>query len=101
MKISRREMDKVYNPALIDSSNIADKKQKNGKTTAKDKIVISDKAKEYSHVRNLANFIVKEVTKQTPADKLIKLKSDVASGKYFVASEDIAQSIIGYAMKAQ
>ncbi|OGO89775.1 MAG: hypothetical protein A2Y15_04835 [Clostridiales bacterium GWF2_36_10] len=101
MKIGRGELEKIYNPALNDSGNTADKKQKNDTTVATDKIVLSDKAKEYSPVKNFVDSVVKEVTRQTPSEKLLKLKNEVSSGKYHVSSEDIAESIIGNAKKIQ
>ena len=94
MKISRSDIDRVYNTALTEN-NASGKKANNETTTSKDKIVLSDKAKEYSTMGSFTDTVIKEVTKQTPPDKLLKLKNDIASGNYNVPSEVIANSILG------
>lgn len=93
MKINRNELDRVYNTKLPE--NNTSKKAKKETTEATDKIVLSDKAKEYSTMNSLTTSVVEEVTRKTSPEKLLKLKNDVAKGNYHVSSNDIAGAILG------
>lgn len=95
MKINRNDIDRVYNSPAITDNSTSDKKAKTGAPVSKDKVILSDKAKEYSTMGSLANSVVKEVTQPTSPEKLLKLKSEIASGTYHVPSEQIAASLLG------
>lgn len=106
MKINRNNIDKVYNPVSPESnlnsiSNANGKKQKGVVGGARDKIVLSEKAKKFSPVKSLTQTVIKEVSKQTSSKRLLQLKSDIAAGRYKVSSEDIAEAILGNIKKEQ
>jgi anti-sigma28 factor (negative regulator of flagellin synthesis) len=95
VKIDRSEMNnRIYNAALNDGDT-SRKKDKHEAVTYKDKLEISDRAKGYSAVNNMTEAVVQEITKPVSSEKLMKLRSDVASGNYNVSGKDIAEAIIG------
>ena len=98
MKKKRGEIDRVNNNPVINNDNNASEKKKKTETTSsmsQDKIIISDKAKEFSPVKNSVETVIKEVNKTTSSEKLLRLRNEIATGKYNVSSEAIAEAIIG------
>jgi len=97
MKINRGDINRSYNTAINDSNAAADMNKKGGNKSASsvDKVIISDKAKDFSPEKNIASSVIKNVTGSTSSAKLLKLRDAVSSGNYNISSEDIANSIIG------
>jgi len=99
MKINGNELEKIYNPVKTENNlnNSERAKSRNDKLT--DRITFSKKAKEFSSVSGLTKKVVEKVVKQTPPDKLLKLKSEISAGKYRVSAEEISDAILGLPSK--
>ncbi|MDD4164769.1 MAG: flagellar biosynthesis anti-sigma factor FlgM [Eubacteriales bacterium] len=96
MKIKRSELDRIYNSRISENNNDKKAKSSAGETAVeKDSVILSDKAREYTAIKNLTAAVVEEVTKNTAPEKLYNLKKDIAAGTYHTPSKDIAGAILG------
>ncbi|HBL83430.1 MAG: hypothetical protein A2Y17_04285 [Clostridiales bacterium GWF2_38_85] len=94
MKIGRNEIDRVYNNPVMSENNSGERKSKTEASVSQDKVIISNKAKEFSPVKNSIEIVIKEVKKPTSSEKLLRLRDEIAADKYIVSSDAIAEAII-------
>ena len=101
MKIDRTNIENVYNRAVTDAADkrtapeAMSPKLSAEENSGKDKVQISDKAREYAAGKTLANAAVREALQETRPERLMKLKSEIAGGNYNVPSGKIADAILG------
>ena len=93
MKITGNDIERIYNP-VIPEKNTGERRAEKKAETINDRVVLSDKAKDYSPEKNLVQSVVNDSIKQTSSKKLLQLKDDIAKGKYHVSGEEIAAAII-------
>lgn len=98
MKINGEKIEGLYSYAKADKA-AAEKNVNIEMGAAKDKVTISIEARAYSAKGRLTRIVVDEVTRQTPSEKLLKLKNEIASGTYNVSSDEIAAAILGEKQK--
>lgn len=99
MKITGNDLDRIYNPVIPEKSNV-ERKNERKSDIINDRIVLSDKAKDYSHEKIIVRTVMNDSLKQTSSKKLLQLKDDIANGRYHVSSEEIASAIL-YSKKNQ
>ena len=96
MKINKNSMDNFLN--AIQKENRA-AQEKSASTIAaesgKDKIKLSEKAKEYNRRGSAVKEASAEISKATESEKLMRLKNEIAQGTYRVSGEDIAGAMMG------
>ena len=97
MKINRGNIENIYSRAIIDAPDKRTGIETNTAeaNTEKDKVQISDKAREYAAGKSFAMSVIKEVSEQTRPEKLTKLKNDIACGSYNIPGDKIAAAILG------
>jgi anti-sigma28 factor (negative regulator of flagellin synthesis) len=93
MKITGNDIERIHN-TVIPEKNTAERKTEKRTETINDRVVLSDKAKDYSPEKNLVQSVVNDTVKQTSSKKLLQLKDDIAKGKYHISGEEIAAAII-------
>ncbi|MEA4831979.1 hypothetical protein SDC9_198675 [bioreactor metagenome] len=97
MKINQIKEDKIYN-SIIKEKALAPENGHGVSGTAqcakKDSLVISEKAKSHSEVKGIVSAVINKAEKPASSEKLMRLKSQIASGEYNISSSDIAEKIL-------
>lgn len=94
MRININKAESIH--AVLSKENMKTQNNliKNINDKQTDKVDISSKAKEFNQLKSVVSTIIEDVKKGEDPEKLQRWKTDIAIGKYKIASEDIAEAII-------
>jgi anti-sigma28 factor (negative regulator of flagellin synthesis) len=101
MKINRNELERIYNSILKESHPTVEKDRNQKIQTGKDSLVLSDKAKGYSGMDGLVQKAANEAVKSAQAERLLRLKSAVSNGTYYVPGSSIAEAMLTYSKRSE
>ncbi|MDF2685022.1 MAG: hypothetical protein K0S55_203 [Clostridia bacterium] len=99
MKVNINKIDSVYEVLSKENTKTHDNKIKSTNDAVMDKVEISSKAKEFNQIKSIVNKVIENVNEVESPERLQKLKTEIAIGKYKIASEDIAEAIINTGYK--
>ncbi|HHX73007.1 MAG TPA: hypothetical protein GX701_08820 [Clostridiales bacterium] len=95
MKINRVKLNEMYHSITASSKASAERNNPAASRPEKDSLRITNEAKRRSGIQGMAKRIAAEVSEPASAEKLLRLKNEIASGTYRTSSREIAEALCG------